>query len=94
MPEPPEWPKPVVDRHNHDIVGLGHVPAIVESRMTDHVAATMNPDENRNPVFTLWNVGRIAVLRVDIEKQTIFAAQNFTLVTRDATEATRELRTE
>jgi hypothetical protein len=54
----------------------------------------MNPYENGNPIIPVRDRGRLAVFRIDVEEQTIFAAKNLPLVTRDATESTRELRAE
>jgi len=54
----------------------------------------MNPYENGNPIFTLRDRGLLTAFRIDVEKQTIFVAENLPFVTRDATESTRELRAE
>ena len=94
MAEPAERSDSVVDRDDHHAVTLREVPPVIEHLGSDHVAAAVNPEEDRHEGVTTRNRGGIRVRRVDVEVQTVLVAEDLSLLTRNASEQTRELRAE
>jgi hypothetical protein len=54
----------------------------------------VDPHEDRNTIFTGRKIRGLSMRGIDIEEQTIFAAENLTLIALNTAEATRKLRAE
>ena len=93
VPEPPEGPEAVVDRHHHDVVGGRQVAAVVEAGAADRVAATVDPEHDRESARAGDHIARLCPRRVDVEVEAVLVADDALRAARLACEGARELGT-
>ena len=67
MAEPAQWTEAVVQGDHHDVVGGCQLRSIVETRVSDGIAAAVNPDENGETGATFGG-------RIDVQEQAVLIA--------------------